>query len=370
MSKNLVYVGVDVDDQAFHFSCASSEGEILSKGIRSLPSAGKLLKLVKKHVGSAPFLVGYEATYLGYSLARDLESLGCACKVIAPTSIKHSPNERVKNDRLDSMRLALGMQRKEFSYVQIPSKDQESDRQMIRARSFLVSQRSDLKRHLLSQCRLMGLDFKKETGLKEYWTLKHRAWLDSKIKTLPQSIHIAFSVLLRNLENLENQTDTLESEIEYIASKKTYQKAASALCSFKGISTVTAMTLITEIFDIKRFIHPKQLVAFCGLDIREYSSGGKQKQYGISKMGNRRIRTALVEACQKFGTSKTPSKRKQKSRLGIDPKVIAIADRCQERLYKKGHRLLAREKNRNKVKVACAREMVGFVWESLHKAAA
>lgn len=369
MSESLVCIGVDVDDKAFHVSGISAEGDVLFKGVRSLPSAGKLLKTIKKHVGDLDFIVAYEATYLGYSLARDLEALGCHCKIVAPTSIKHSPNERVKNDRLDSLRLAQGMVRQEFSYVQIPTKDQESDRQMIRARNFLIAQRGDLKRHILSQCRLLGLDYKKETGFKEHWTRKHRKWLDAKIKTLLPSIHVAFTCILQNLENIENQIDTLDTEIEHIANRKDYKKPASALCSFKGISTVTAMTLLTEILDINRFAHPKQLVAFCGLDIREYSSGGKQQQYGISKMGNKRIRTSLVEACQKFWTSQTPSKRKQKSRSGVDQKIISIADRCQERLYKKGHRLLAREKHRNKVKVACAREMIGFIWEALREAA-
>ena len=86
-------------------------------------------------------------------------------------------------------------------------------------------------------------------------------------------------------------------------------------------------------------------------------------------MGNRRLRIALVESCQNFGRSQTPSKRKQAARRASDPQAIAIADRCQQRLYKKGHRLLAREKNRNKVKVACAREMIGFIWEAMNLAA-
>ena len=77
------------------------------------------------------------------------------------------------------------------------------------------------------------------------------------------------------------------------------------------------------------------------------------------------MRTALVEACQMFSTSKSPSKRKQALRRGVDPRYIKIADRCQERLYTKGHRLLAKEKPRNKVKVACAREMIGFIWEAM-----
>jgi hypothetical protein len=62
MEKKLVQVGVDGDDQAFHFSCVGVSGDIICKGIRSLPSAGKLLKLIKKHAGERPFEVGYKQT--------------------------------------------------------------------------------------------------------------------------------------------------------------------------------------------------------------------------------------------------------------------------------------------------------------------
>lgn len=369
MKKNVVYVGVDVDDKAFHFSCVTDDGFSIAKGVRALPSAGKLLKSIKKLLGDVQFIIGYEATYLGFSLARELEALGGNCLVISPTSIKRAINERVKNDSLDSYKLAHGMQKQEFSYVKVPTKAQEADRQMVRTRAFLVAQQSDTKRHIISQCRLFGLDFKQETKSKSFWTRTHRAWLDKKITSLEPSMQLCISCLLQQLESLEARVASLDREIELLMTKSHYEKPAQALQAFKGISKISAMTIITEIIDINRFRHPKQLVAFCGLDIREYSSGGKQTQYGITKMGNRRLRTCLVEACQKFSTSQTPSKRKMVFRRGVDDKLTSIADRYQERIYTKGRRLLAREKNRNKVKVACAREMLGFIWEALREAA-
>lgn len=369
MQENVIQVGVDVDDQAFHFSCVLPSGEILAKGVRSLPSTKALLNKIRSFTKQAKFVVAYEAGYLGYTLARELDGFGIECKVIAPTSIKRCPNERVKNDRIDSLRLAQGLWRKEFSFVSIPTKEQESDRQMIRARSFLVSQKSDLKRHILNQCRLLGLDYKKETGAKDYWTKLHRDWIDKKIRDIPESMHIALTCLIASYENLLLQIESLETQIDSLAERRDYKEKCNILSCFKGFSNITSMTLITEIFDIRRFEHPKKLVAFCGLDIREYSSGGKQQQYGISKMGNRRLRTALVEACQSFAKSKTPSKRKQAARRCAHAGAIALADKCQARIYKKGHRLLAKDKNRNKVKVACAREMVGFIWEAMNMAA-
>jgi hypothetical protein len=55
----------------------------------------------------------------------------------------------------------------------------------------------------------------------------------------------------------------------------------------KGIKTIFALTMITEIGDIQRFPHPRQLVSRIGMDIREYSSGGKHNRFGITKHGNR-----------------------------------------------------------------------------------
>ena len=369
MKESLYFVGIDVDDKAYHFSVVSPEGDTIAKGIRCKRDVGFLLKKLTNIIKKEKFVVGYEATYLGYSLYRKLKKHNIACKVIAPSSIAKAPQDRVKNDRIDSMRLALGLFRDEFSYVQPPSLDQESNRMLTRTRTFLVKQKSDMKRHILSQCRLLDLDYKQETSARSYWTFAHRGWLDKKITELSSSSHLTLASLLQILENLERQIDSLDLEIKNLSTTLEYKKQAEALTCFKGISTTTAMIILTEIFDIKRFDHPKKLVGYVGLDIAEYSSGGKQIQYGITKMGNRRLRTALVEACQKFSTSKSLSKRKQALRKGFDPKIIAIADRCQDRLYKKGHRLLAREKPRNKVKVACAREMIGFLWEAMSKAA-
>lgn len=128
--------------------------------------------------------------------------------------------------------------------------------------------------------------------------------------------------------------------------------------------------MITEIGDIKCFPYPRQLVSWIGMDIREYSSGGKHKRFGITKHGNRYLRTAFVETNQRgYRTARISDDLKARRKSSGD-ELISIADRCLKRLHTKGNRLLIAGKHPNKAKVACAREMVGFVWESLNKVAA
>lgn len=101
----------------------------------------------------------------------------------------------------------------------------------------------------------------------------------------------------------------------------------------------------------------------------EYSSGGKERKFGITKMGNKRIRTAAVEACQRTGGGYVLSRRLLSHRVEQDPKIIEIADRCIKRLRTKSTRMNIAGKPMNKIKVACAREFMGFVWEALIKIA-
>lgn len=142
-----------------------------------------------------------------------------------------------------------------------------------------------------------------------------------------------------------------------------------ALTCYKGIKHLWALTMITEIGDIQRFPHPRQLMSWIGMDVREYSSGGKHNRMGITKQGNRYLRTAFIEAKQRGYRSTRMGRNLQAHRQDTPPELIRIADRCVQRLNRKSNRLLLAGKHPNKVKVACAREMVGFVWESLNVAA-
>ena len=108
-------------------------------------------------------------------------------------------------------------------------------------------------------------------------------------------------------------------------------------------------------------------MSFAGLDISEYSSGGVERKGRITKLGNRVLRTALIEACQSARRRPQVYATLKRRRQQTPDDFVAIADRCMSRLYKKSQGLIERGKPINKVKVACAREMTGFIWESLLK---
>jgi len=366
MEKKIMYVGIDVDDKNFHGTGFVMEtGEIFPFCCK--PTFGSLhrkLLLLKKE--GYLLKVCYEATYIGFTLYRELLSNNIHCAVIAPSLIPVQSSSRVKTDRIDSLKLAEYYAKDLLTVVSIPSEEDEQVRRLIRSRSFLVNQRSDLKRHILSICRTAGVDYRKEKKAEaNYWTVEHLQWLIVRIKSLPECDYWTLEHLVNDLKRMDSEISAYDEKIEEISKRDSYKKKCDALNAFKGLRTLSSMTLVVELGDIRRFPHPNKVVSYAGMDITEYSSGGKERKYGITKMGNRRIRTVLTEACQIITPATTVGKQLRSRRNDVSPQILDIVQRCQARLYKKKTKLTYAGKHVNKIKTACAREMVGFVWEAL-----
>jgi transposase len=91
------------------------------------------------------------------------------------------------------------------------------------------------------------------------------------------------------------------------------------------------MTIVCELGDIRRFEHPPQLTSYVGLDVAEYSPGGKERKMGITKTGNKHVRTILTELCQLASSPPILSKRIKLSRKDQPQAIVDIADRCMNR---------------------------------------
>ena len=372
MNKKVIYIGLDVDDTQYHGAAFDKgAGEIVSFKCRpTLKGLIAQLEKMQKYFETDSLKLCYEASYIGHCLQRDLMQAGYDCDVISPGSIPRKGSKSIKTDRIDALDLAQFYANDLLTIVQVPNAATEQDRDLLRSRQQLMKQQNDLRRHIQSLLRRNGLHYKAETNNKTHWTKHHCCWLERTVEGCSGSLGTNLQLLLRQLESINEIVSAYSEEIELMAKRPNYQQAVSALVCYKGIKNLFALTMITEIGDVKRFAHPRQLSAWVGMDIREYSSGGKHHRYGITRQGNRHLRTAFFEANQRAYRTTKLSREIKARRANANPEYIAIADRCLRRLSKKGNRLLEAGKHPNKVKVACAREMIGFVWESLNKVAA
>ena len=135
--------------------------------------------------------------------------------------------------------------------------------------------------------------------------------------------------------------------------------------ALKGFRTVAAMILVSELGEVHRFAHPRQVMAYLGLVPTENTSSERRRQGHITKCGNPHARWLLVECAQHYAAPPKVSKELSRRQEGQSQQVRAISWRAQNRLHQRYTRLLARRLHRNKAIVAIARELCGFIWELL-----
>lgn len=107
--------------------------------------------------------------------------------------------------------------------------------------------------------------------------------------------------------------------------------------AFRGYQIVSAMTVISELGDLSRFKHPRQLMGYLGMVPSEDSSGERRRQGGITKTGNGHARWMLIECASHYSHRPKVAEVMSKRREGQSGEVRSIAWRAQNRL------------NRNKV---------------------
>jgi len=138
---------------------------------------------------------------------------------------------------------------------------------------------------------------------------------------------------------------------------------------FKGIDTVTAVCRVAELHDFRRFRSARALMSYVGLVPSECSSGERERRGGITKAGNRHVRRLLVEAAWHHRHRPQIGAPLRRRREGQPARVLAIADRAQERLSARFRRMSMRGITHPKTIVAMARELTGHLWAVLHPAA-
>lgn len=171
------------------------------------------------------------------------------------------------------------------------------------------------------------------------------------------------SEYLATLEQLCDKVERLDKRIEEFSRMEDYAEKVNKLVCFKGIRTHTAMSLIVETSDFRRFPRAPQYAAFLGLVPGEHSSSDSCHRLPITKAGNSHLRRLLTEAANSYGRARAERKSanlKQRQQ-GNAPEVIAYADKANDRLRRKYVRIATRSKA-NIAKTAVAQELACFVW--------
>jgi len=131
------------------------------------------------------------------------------------------------------------------------------------------------------------------------------------------------------------------------------------------LSKARTRFVVSELGALDRFTHPRQVMAYLGLVPSEKSSSNRRRQGAITKCGNAHARWLLVECAQHYAAAPKVSKELSQRQQNQSRAVRTLSWKAQNRLHQHYRRLMARRLLRNKVIVAVARELCGFIWELL-----
>jgi transposase len=320
----------------------------------------KLVRRLERDAQGREVRVCYEAGTCGYALQRRLEGGSVVCEVVAPSLIPRKPGERIKTDRRDARKLAEFYRAGVLTMVTPPSPEQEAVRDLCRCREDVRADLGRCRHRLVKMLVRRGYVF---TGTNYLWSAAHRSWLTSLV--FDDNVdRVVVTEYMLAIEQAERRLRALNDEIEKAAQLPLYREHVAWLRCFRGIDTTVAMIFITELHGVERFQSPRALAAYLGLVPSLYSSGDSARRGGITKTGNRHVRRALVQASWQYRRAGFGRALRER-RKGQPERVLTIADEAQRRLSGRYRRLTARGKNSNKVVIAIARELVGFLWAAL-----
>lgn len=347
-----VAVGLDVHVSSVRLAAVSAGGELLDE--RALPYDHEAVeRAVSRWPGAR---CCYEAGPIGFGLYRHLTERGIACEVVAPGLVPSRPGDRVKTDRRDARRLASLHAGGLLESIFVPDPELEAVRDLIRAREDARLDRMRA-RHRMSKFVLRA----ERTMPTKCWGVARRAWLGSQTFAHPAQ-QLAFDDYLQALDLIDRRIEALEAEIRRTACHDRFHELVASLRCLRGIDTLSALGIVAEIGDFHRFATAQEFMSFVGVVPSERSSGERRARGSITKAGNGHVRRLLVEAAWNARRRPQVGYELGRRHRGQPAQVVARAWHCQKRLHHRWWRMAGRGKPQQKIVVACARELAGFVW--------
>ena len=245
-----------------------------------------------------------------------------------------------------------------------PTPAEEAVRDLCRARDDARSDRQRARHRLGKLLLRRGLH---DAG--KNWTQAHRRWVDG-LSWAHEAERVVVDDYLLAIDHLDARLGELDARLADVAETDPYRAPVGWLRCFRGIDTLTAILILAELHDVRRFSAAPALMAYLGLVPREDSSADRHRRGRITKAGNTLVRRLLVETAWHYRHRPGIGRALAHRREGQPPSVIAIADKAQQRLCRRFRTMTMHNKPAPVIAVAVARDLTGFLWAALQTAPA
>jgi len=364
MKPITLYIGLDVHKDSIVIAIAepgrNAEIRIFGTITNDLQALEKAINRIRKAHPDAMLEIAYEAGPCGFGIARRLKQLKVSCLVAAPSLIPKQPGSPFKTDKRDARGLARLLRAGELTGVYIPEPTDEAIRDLCRARTDAVDDHRRCRHRLKGFLLRHGFRYQGKAN----WSQPHMRYLRELVLPHP-AMKTILEEYLQGIDAAHNRIERIEASMLTLLENWRLKPAVQALMAFRGFQLVASMITVSELGDIHRFEHPRQLMTYLGLVPTESSSGPHQRLGSISRCGNSHQRWLLTECAEHYAIPPKISKELSRRQEGQSEATKALSWKAQNRLHTRFMKLLSRRLQRNKAKVAVARELCGFVWALL-----
>jgi len=274
-----------------------------------------------------PCLVGMEACGGAHHWAREMAKLGHEVRLMSPQFVRPYVKSN-KNDARDAEAICEAVGRPSMRFVAIKSQAQQDMMALHRVRSLLIRERTALMNEmggLLAEC---GVVAAQGATVLRRLIATILADHDSRVSELLREILSEMSERLRLFEERLKRYDLRVAELARS------DERAGRLMAVEGVGPLTATALIAAVGDARQFRSGRELSAWLGLVPRQHSSGERVMLLGISKRGDRYLRTLLIHGARTtlryVGRKRDPRSRwagKLKERRGPNIAAVALANK-------------------------------------------
>lgn len=287
-----IFIGIDVDQKSFAFTVKDQDQ--MNRSHKIPARAENLYRHIRHMYNDKRVICAYEVGGTGYHLHDYLKARDIPCLMVSPPSMPKASTNRVKNNRLDSEKIAQHLKTGELPSIRIPDEHYRELRHLVHTREDYVAQGRIAKQRIKALLLFTHL----------HQTIKDpsQKWSSRYIKELKQlecstATRQRLDLLLEDLayarqHNLKN----LKNLREFYQDQPAIKRDIHYLQSIPGIGFVTAVTLLANIGDPRNLENVRELGGFIGLVPREYSTGERIIKGSITHLGNRTLRALLVEA--------------------------------------------------------------------------
>lgn len=331
-SGQSIYCGIDMHKKNWMVSLRTDDRELRTFSQNPDPLA--LTRLLAKHYPNATFVIGYEAGFCGFWAQKQFAAQGFNCVVVHASDIPQANRDRRhKTDVVDSRRIAFELSKGSLNCIHIPSEQTLEYRSLVRTRVQLIKDQTRYKNRIISFLDFLGIAI--PPGYKKCTHFSHRfiKWLEEL--SISGNHKISLQLKINMLRSIREQILYISRQYRLIVKSELYADTIALLRSIPGIGINSAMVIITEIEDIRRFKHFDNLASLAGFKPDIYSSADRTLIKGITYHCNHLLRETLVE-CAWMAIGKDPALTQAylsyKSRMHYNKAIIRIAKKLLNRI--------------------------------------